>query len=239
MLRSLLVTPDENTIKVLGRVFKDLEVELEHCSEPSAALASAAQNRYHAIVIDNVSADTAVLLSKILELPSCNKSVRIVLADPDVAMHEVFRTGTQVILYKPLSLDRVRHGLRAVRNLMARDRRRGAQRIRTMIPGRISQGKTASKQVLITDLSESGAAIKCEAGDLQTVGNFNLEFAPTGETETIHAKAEVVWQDHDGGAGLRFLDMASYSRKRLAHWLKEQAENKRFPAAALAARSGR
>jgi DNA-binding NarL/FixJ family response regulator len=238
MLRSLLVTPDENTIKILGRVFRDLEVELEHYSEPSAALASATKNRYDAIVIDNASSQTAELLNKILELPSCNKSVRIVLADSEVAMHEIFRTGTQVILYKPLSLERVRHGLRAVRNLMARDRRRGTQRIRTMIPARMNQGKSGGKQVLITDLSESGAAIKCETGDLQAVGNFNLEFAPTGETETIHAKAEVVWQDNDGGAGLRFLDMASYSRKRLAQWLKEQAAHKKFPLAALAARSG-
>jgi len=239
MLRSLLVTPDENTIRVVGRVFRDLEVELEHYSEPSAALASATKHRYDAIVIDHASAQTAELLTKILELPSCNKSVRIVLADSKVGMQEVFKTGTQVILYKPLSLERVRHGLRAVRNLMARDRRRGTQRIRTMIPGRMNQGKTAGKQVLITDLSESGAAIKCGIGDLPTVGNFNLEFTPNGDTEAIHAKTEVVWQGSEGSAGLRFLDMASYSRKRLTQWLKEQAENKKVHAGTLSARAGR
>lgn len=227
MLRSLLLTPDENTIRVLGRVFKDLEVELEHFSEPSAALLSAAKTRYDAIVIDDAVTQTGSVLNKILELPACNKSVRIVLADSDAAMNEIFRTGTQVILYKPLSLERVRHGLRAVRNLMARERRRGAKRVRTMIPARISQAKSPARQVLITDLSDSGAAVKGEPVEFQSLGSFNLEFTPSGDTESIHAKAEIVWQDHEGTAGLRFIDMASYARKRLAQWLKEQARDKK------------
>ena len=229
MLRSLLLTPDENTIRVLGRVFKDLEVELEHFSEPSAALLSAAKTRYDAIVIDDSVSQTGSVLNKILELPACNKSIRIVLADSDSAMNEIFRTGTQVILYKPLSLERVRHGLRAVRNLMARDRRRGAKRVRTMIPARLTQGKS-SRQVLITDLSDSGAALKGEPVELQSFGSFDLEFTPTGEAESIHAKAEIVWQDHEGTAGLRFIDMASYARKRLTHWLKAAEKKSAFAA---------
>ncbi len=239
MLRSLLLTPDEDTIRVLGRVFKDLEVELEHFSEPSAALAHAAKNRYDAIVIDDTVSQTGPLLTKILALPSCNKSVRIVLAESDAAMNEIFRVGTQVILYKPLSLERVRHGLRAVRNLMARDRRRGSKRVRTMIPARASSGKMPALQVLITDLSDTGAAIQCDARDLQSLTTLKLEFTPSGETESIHAKAEIVWQDNEGTAGLRFLDMASYSRKRLAQWLKEQASEKKPALGAMVARSGR
>jgi hypothetical protein len=33
----------------------------------------------------------------------------------------------------------------------------------------------------------------------------------------------LVWQDSSGAAGVRFLDMASSARKRLADWLKEES----------------
>jgi hypothetical protein len=221
----------------MARVFKDLEVELEHFSEPSAAVLHAAKNRFDAIVIDDSISQTGSILNKILELPSCNKSVRIVLADCDSTLNEVFKTGTQIILYKPLTLERVRHGLRAVRNLMARERRRGAKRVRAMITARLIIGKMGPREALIMDISDTGAAVQFHPGEAPASNTFNLEFTPTGDTENIHAKAEVVWQDNEGNAGIRFVDMASYSRKRLAQWLKEQPSEKKS-LAAMVARSG-
>src|SRR5258708_35695635 len=122
---------------------------------------------------------------------------------------------------------------------MARDRRRGATRVSTMLSGRVSprQARSASKQILVADLSDSGAAIRCEGGDVPAAGNLNLEFTLPGNPEIIHATAELVWQDNDGAAGVRFLDMPSYSRKRLARWLKEQAFDKQTRA--IATRAGK
>ena len=239
MLRSLLVSRDAKTAHIIGRVFKDLEVEFEHCSEPSIALVNLTQNRYDAIVLDDHIEEAPAMLEKLIHLPSCSKAVRIVLAEPVSALHAVFKTGTQVILYKPLSAERVKHGLRAVRNLMARDRRRGATRVSTMLSGRISprQARNASKQILVADLSDSGAAIRCEEGDVPASGNLNLEFTLPGNPEIIHATAELVWRDDDGAAGVRFLDMPSYSRKRLAQWLREQVFEKQTRA--LATRAGK
>src|SRR5258708_26111328 len=126
---------EDKTGTIIGRVFKDLEVEFEHCSEVTVALVNLTRQRYDAIVLDDHIEEAAALLEKLILLPSCNKAVRIVLAEPVTAMHAVFKTGTQVILYKPLSAERVSHGLRAVRNLMARDRRLRATRGSTMLSG--------------------------------------------------------------------------------------------------------
>jgi DNA-binding response OmpR family regulator len=172
MLRSLLVSSDEKTVHTVGRVFKDLDVQFEHCSEPAVALEILAKHRYDAVVLDDQIEDAAGLLEKVLALSTCNKAVRIILAEPVAAMHAVFKTGTQVILYKPLSLDRVRHGLRAVRNLMARERRRGSGRVPTTIPARVRHRKESAVQVSIADLSESGAAIQCPNGHLPYSGNL-------------------------------------------------------------------
>jgi hypothetical protein len=239
MLRSLLLSRDESTVRMVGRVFKELNVQLENCPDFDSALSSAASQRFDAIVVDDFIQESPALLAKALELPSCNKAVRIVLAESAAPMDVFLRTRTQVIIYKPLSADRVRHGLRAVRNLMARERRQGSKRVPTKLQARVGYGKVAVRRILIVDMSESGAAVRCETGELPSFCNLNLEFSLPGDSENIHATAELVWRDNSGSAGLRFLDMASSARKRLAQWLREQSPEKTSRAAALAARSGR
>lgn len=237
MLRSLLLSRDDGTIRVVRRCFRDLEVELENYPETKIAIQKAAELRFDAIVIDDVIEDARVLLERVVEFPTCNKSVRIVLADASAKADSIFKAGIQVVLYKPLSVDRVRHGLRAVRNLMARERRRGSKRITTAIPARLSPqySKGTSKQILIVDLSESGAAISVD-GDLPATASFNLDFAFPGSSDRTHATAEVAWRNSEGAAGLHFVDMSSYARKQLATWIKQNSKEK--PQAALATRAG-
>src|SRR6267154_5072510 len=220
-MRSLLLSRDDNTIRIIRRVFSDLDVKTEHFSDASAALLDASRNRYEAIVVDDYIEQAAAVVERLLELPSCNKSVRIVLAKPVAQLNTVFQTGTQVILYKPLSLERVRHGLRAVRNLMARDRRRGAKRVPTMLNARIRHGRASGTKVFISDLSDSGAAIQCTDGGLPA-GNIHIDFSIPDDPDRIHVVAELVWQDSEGTAGVRFSDMASSARKRLTEWLKQE-----------------
>jgi ActR/RegA family two-component response regulator len=225
MLRSLLVSRDEKTVHTVGRVFKDLEVEFEHCSDGDIALEILAKHRYDAVVLDDQIEEAAGLLERVLKLSTCNKAVRIILAEPVAAMHAVFKTGTQVILYKPLSADRVRHGLRAVRNLMARERRRGSGRVATAIAARVRHRKESAVQVSIADLSESGAAIQCPK-HLPYSGKLQVDFALPGDSDRIQLTAELVWQNNQGAAGLRFLDMASHARKKLTRWLKDELREK-------------
>lgn len=241
MLRSLLLSRDDGTLRIVARCFRDLEVELERCQETKAAIQKAAETRFDAIVIDDEIEDGCVLLERVLELPTCGKSVRIVLADPSVKMHSVFKTGTQVVLYKPLSTDRVRHGLRAVRNLMARERRRGAGRVQITIPAKLvaRQGRGAVKQILISDLSESGAAINASE-ELAASASFTLDFTLPGNSDRIQATAELVWRNHEGAAGMRFIDMSSSGRKQLADWLKQNlAKEKEKAQPAFASRAGK
>lgn len=238
MLRSLLLSRNDGTIRIVARCFRDLEVELEHCSETRTAVQKAAEARYDAFVVDDAIEDARLLLEKVLELSSCKKSVRIALAEPSAKMDLIFKTGTQIILYKPLSTDRVRHGLRAVRNLMAQERRRGSQRVPTTIPASVSprQSRGSMWQVLIADLSESGAAISLKKGQLPPSATFDIDFALPGNSDRLHATAEVAWQNNQGGAGLHFVDMSSYARKQLANWLRVTSSGK--PAATRASHAG-
>lgn len=234
MLRSLLLSRDDGTIRIVTRCFRNLDVELEHCPEIKAALQKASEVRYDAIVIDDEIEDARKALARMLELPTCGKSVRIALVESDIKMDAIFKSGTQVILYKPLSTDRVRHGLRAVRNLMARERRQGAERVPTTIAARLTpRGKRGSaRPVVITDLSESGAAITFEGKDLPASALFGLDFALPDNPERMHASVALMWRNNEGAAGLHFVDIASYTRKQLMDWLKEHASQQKVQAAA-------
>ncbi len=236
MLRSLLLTRDDNTARIITRGFKDLEVELEHCTASDLFLLRAHETRYDAIVVDDYVDEAQLALERIVGLASCSKSVRIVLAEPKAVMPSIFKTGSQIVLYKPLSSERIRQGLRAVRNLMARERRRGTQRVPAMVPARISprHARNAAIQVLLADISESGAAIRYEKGDIPVTNAVNLEFVLPGEPDRIHCLAELVWQDFQGSGGLRFLDMPSLARQQLNEWLKESQKPARRSASARA-----
>jgi hypothetical protein len=236
MLRSLLLTRDDNTARMIARGFKDLDVEPEHCCEPEHFLLRALETRFDAIVLDDSADEAYSALEKLLGFASCNKSVRIVLADHKSAMPSVARTGSQIVLYKPLSSERVRQGLRAVRNLMARERRRGTKRVSAMVPARISprHSRMAVTQVLLADISDSGAAIRYESGDLPVTNTLNLEFALPGAPDRIHCLAELVWRDYQGSGGLRFVDMPNFARQALAEWLKGSQKPLRRAATARA-----
>lgn len=218
---SLLISADDNAAKVIVRVFKDLEVECERSTDSKSALATIAKRRYDSVVIDDSMEQAAAVLEKLMEAPGYSKSVRILLAEAQGSTTN-FKGNAQVVLYKPLSPERVKHALRAVRNLMARDRRRGLSRVSTMISARLRHGRSSGTPVYISDLSDSGAALEC-GEDVVPSGNMHVDFALPNDPDRIHAVAELVWQDNQGTAGIRFLDMATSGRKRLAQWLKEEA----------------
>lgn len=225
MLRSLVLTRDESTVRLMTRIFKDLDVDAHHFTDTATALSKASSARFDAIVVDDQVEDAQSLLEKIVELSSCAKSVRIALIQPDVKINTIFKIGTQVVLYKPLSLERVRHGLRAVRNLMAQDRRRGGERVQTSLPAKMSPRRGDSTYVVIIDLSDSGAAISLENLQMLASGSFGLEFSLPGCSERISCSAELVWQDSQGTGGVRFVDMPTSARRQLSEWLRECAKS--------------
>jgi CheY-like chemotaxis protein len=222
MLVALLLCSEETIIRTVTRVFKDLGVDVEICADHQAAARKLEAKKFDAIVADDEIDGATVLLEAARELPTCRKSVRIILAGGPTAVGAAFQGGTQIVLYKPLSLERVRHGLRAVRNLMAQERRGGFKRVRVDLEARLSYGKVANRPVSVEDLSDSGAAIRSES-PLPASARLGFECMLPDSNELLKAKAEIVWQDTLGGVGIRFLDMPALSRKRLVEWLASES----------------
>ena len=67
MLHSLLLSSDRDTVRVVTRVFKDLEVDIDHCEETFSALSQAIEHHYDAIIIDDSMEEPHVALQKLIE----------------------------------------------------------------------------------------------------------------------------------------------------------------------------
>ena len=217
-LRSLLLCQEISTVQIIARVCKELGVELEHCPRADGAVARLSIGRFDAIFVDDGDPRAAVsLLDKAKSFPSCKKSLGIVLADSQTSLGVAFGTGTHLVIYKPITLDRVRNGLRAVRTLTGRRHAR-APRVRVDIPASLHRdGKTEISASLV-DISESGAAVRVKE-QLSAPGNMMLRFSLPGTAGAITASVEIVWRDAKGRVGIQFVSMPAESTRGLKRWL--------------------
>jgi len=225
MLKALLLCQDQDSIRTITRVFKDLGVDVEHCSTSGIGVSALSKQRFDAILTDDEVKGFQAVLETARETPACDKSVRIVLCGALNGSNNAFEAGTQVVVYKPLSGDRVRHALRAVRNLMGRERRAGPKRVRVNISAKITPAKGASLSATLEDLSETGAALRCD-GLPPGAGRLTLEWNLPESHSALKATAEQVWREENGLSGLRFLDISVTARKMLHEWLRTRAAEK-------------
>jgi hypothetical protein len=217
-LRSLLLCKDQPTAQIIGGVCKELGVELEHCPRPDGAVAKLSIGRFDVILLDDSDPNGAALvLDKAKSFPSCRKSLGVVLADSQTSLGVAFGAGTHLVIYKPITPDRVRIGLRAVRALAGRRHPR-PHRVRLDIPATLhSKGKPEIAASLL-DISEGGAALRVE-GQLSASQNMTLSFSIPGTADTITASVQIVWRDAKGQLGVHFLSLPPDSGKTLRHWL--------------------
>ncbi len=230
MLRAMLLCTDAPAVQTVTRVFKDLGVEVETSTTLEGAIDQITAHKFDAIMVDEQVEGSALVLESSRQLTTCQKSVRIVLAETPTAIGTVFQTGTQIVLYKPLTAERVRHGLRAVRNLMAQERRRGSKRVQVEIAAKLNYGRGRNVAVIVEDLSDSGAAVRSTTR-LQGAPHFTFECSLPDGSEMLKAQGEFVWRDKGGMCGIHFTDMSASSRRALMEWIKNTSSTKSQSAA--------
>ena len=238
VMRSLLLSDDQSAVRVLTRLLRDLDIEVEHYSDSHAAVQRLDQGTFDAIIVDGDDPQGAALVLQTMgAMPSGKTRLVVVLARAQAGVQLGFVTGAHIALYKPISVERVGLGLRAVRNLMARERRRSSERIAVAIPATLGRAGSGTP-VVIVDLSDGGAAIRCEL-PLPSSGLLTLHCLLPDTTGPFMATAEVVWQDTQGQSGIRFVNLASSSRQILVEWLKAKSRAEKKATSAKAAASGR
>ena len=77
----------------------------------------------------------------------------------------------------------------------------------------------------VLNVSAGGAALEGIREPLNLAHGFTIRFVLPGTNDAIETKGQLVWAEPQGRAGIRFLDLAPESQRRLTSWLvKKQME---------------
>jgi hypothetical protein len=145
----------------------------------------------------------------------------VALVAERVKARDILSGGAHFVLYKPLSEEKAKAGLRAVTALLNRERRR-AYRIPVQAPVELSLPDTRKAEGILLDLSETGMDVL--TAEPQVPGallNFRFEL-PDGSLE-IQVQGQVAWAKPNGQTGVHFLDLKESVRTQLRTWLQAAA----------------
>jgi DNA-binding response OmpR family regulator len=218
-LKSLLLSSDEKTVRVLRRVLSDLEIDIEYCSVADDALRRITRQRFEAIIVDGSNPQEAGnILRAAKAAPVNNRALAIVLVESPVGLKGGFEMGAHFVLHKPLAVERAKSSFRAVRALMKRERRLQL-RIPVQIPVECyGAGRYSAKTI---DLSEGGMALQF-SGRVAKENLLRFSFELPGTKQMIEINGEVAWEGNGSQAGVRFKNATEEQRNMIRQWLNSQ-----------------
>ncbi len=215
-LKSLLLSSDEKTVRVLRRVLSDLEIDVEYCSAADDAIRRVTRQRFEAIIVDGVNAEEASSVFRGAKAASINKrALTIALVESPVGLKGGFEMGAHFVLHKPLAVERAKASFRAVRSLMKSERRRQL-RVAVQIPVECHGSGRYKARTL--DLCEGGMAIQF-SGRVAKENSLRFSFELPGMGQTLEIHGELAWEGNGDQAGVRFKNATDEQRNTIREWL--------------------
>ena len=221
-LQTLLVSTDDSAADVLGRVLPTLGMAMDRSSDPETTIARIQQQRFDALIVDFDDSKMAEdVLQQAQKIGSAPLSVALVADTSKV--REILSGGAHFVLYKPLSDDAVKAGLRAAAALLNRERRR-AFRVPVQAPVEITLPDTRKLDGILLDLSETGMDVL--TAEPQAAGSLlGFQFQLPDGALKIEAHGQVAWANPNGQTGVHFLDISQDVSTELKKWLQAAASS--------------
>jgi CheY-like chemotaxis protein len=221
-LQALLVSIDDSAADVLGRVLPILGMAMDRSSDPETTIARIQQQRFDALIVDFDDPKMAEdVLQQAQKIGSAPLSVALVADTSKV--RGILSGGAHFVLYKPLTDDAVKAGLRAVAALLNRERRR-AFRVPVQAPVEITLPDTRKLDGILLDLSETGMDVL--TAEPQVAGSLlAFQFQLPDSSLKIEAHGQVAWANPNGQTGVHFLDVSADVSAELKKWLQAAAVN--------------
>ncbi|HVR25081.1 MAG TPA: PilZ domain-containing protein [Candidatus Polarisedimenticolia bacterium] len=221
-LLALLISEDDSACEILGRVMPASGIAIERFSDLATAIDRIRQQKFDALIIDFEDATAAAeVFEEGRRLNSGNPLVTVALVAERRKARDILSGGAHFVLYKPLSEDNARAGLRAVTALLNRERRR-AYRVPVQAPVELTLPDTRKLEGILLDLSETGMdVLTAEPQASGSLLKFRFEL-PDGSLE-IDAHGQVAWAKPNGQTGVHFLDLDESIKAQLQAWLQAAA----------------
>ena len=231
-LLALIVSSDTRDIRVLEQVLLDLHVEVEVCPTSATAEAALVIRPVDAVLLDGDMAGMQGVVER-LSRQAVEKPRVIAILSSKESSQRAFEIGAHFVLYKPISRDRSLVSLEYAFRSAGKDRRNSNRR-GIYLPTTVSSPAVETAPVTLFDLSPTGAALKAKKR-LPPDSKLYFEFQIPGQAATVRLSGNVVWQDVEGRAGIRFASVPASSRKALDQWLQrvDQDEEEEVPEVAM------
>jgi CheY-like chemotaxis protein len=219
-LQALLVSTDDSAADVLGRVLPILGMAMDRSSDPETTIARIQQQRFDALIVDfddpKMAEDVLQQAQKIGSAP-----LSVALVADTAKVREILSGGAHFVLYKPLSDDAAKAGLRAVAALLNRERRR-AFRVPVQAAVEITLPDTRKLDGILLDLSETGMDVL--TAEPQVAGSLlAFQFQLPDGALKIEAHGQVAWANPNGQTGVHFLNVSDDVSAELKKWLQAAA----------------
>jgi len=221
-LLALLVSTDDSASEILGRVLPAMGIVAERFSDLATAIDRLQQQRFDALVVDFDDPDAAgQVLDEARRLNSGDAPITVALVAEHGKARAILSNGAHFVLYKPLSDEKAKAGLRAVAAMLKRERRR-SYRVPVQAPVEITLPDTRKAEGILLDLSDTGMDVL--TAEPQVPGallNFCFQL-PDGSLE-VQAHGQVAWANPNGQTGVHFLDLEESLKSQLKDWLHAAA----------------
>jgi DNA-binding response OmpR family regulator len=219
-LQALLVSTDDHAAEVLGRVLPPFGITLDRCSDLETTRTRIQQQKFAALIVDFDNPEEAEdVLQRAKKLGT--EPLSIALVADATKVRGILTGGAHFVLYKPLTEEAAKAGLRPAAALLSRERRR-AFRVPVQAPVEITLPDSRKVDGILLDLSETGMEV-LTAEPLERGAMLAFHFELSDRTLEIEARGEVAWANSNGQTGVRFLDLAETFSAKLKIWLQAAA----------------
>jgi DNA-binding response OmpR family regulator len=219
-LQALLVSTDDQAAEVLGRVLPPFGITLDRCSDSEITKSRIQQQKFAALIVDFDNPEMAEdMLQQAKKLGT--EPLSIALVADAARVRDILTGGAHFVLYKPLSEEAAKAGLRPAAALLSRERRR-AIRVPVQAPVEIVLHNDRRLDGILLDLSETGMEV-LTAEPLERGAFLSFQFQLPDHSLQITARGEVAWATPNGQTGVRFLDLPEASVSSLRAWLQTAA----------------
>jgi CheY-like chemotaxis protein len=226
-LESLLLSQDDELVRVLRPTLEQMSIDVELCHEARTGADILITDKFDAVIVDcdDLNGGLAVLQG-LRNTPSNKNSVAFaILNGKRTTTQEAFGMGANFVLQKPISGLNASRCFHAALNFMLKERRRYFRQPVKMQVKLSLDGK--STVATSTNISEGGIALLLHEA-LPKGATPMLKFSLPHTDIHMEVEAEVAWADVKGRAGLRFLHDPKSSQQELEYWLDQRMEEK-FP----------
>jgi CheY-like chemotaxis protein len=226
-LESLLLSQDQELVRVIRPTLEKLSIEVEVCPEARKGSDILISDKFDAVIVDcdDLSGGLA-LLQGLRNTPSNKNSVAFaILNGKRTTTKEAFGMGANFVLQKPISILNASRCFHAALNFMLKERRRYFRHPVKMQIHVVLDGKTLTASS--TNVSEGGMAVMLREA-LPKGATPHVKFRLPDSSIDFDVEAEVAWADFKGLAGLRFHHVPEAAQAQLEEWLDDRMEEE-FP----------